>query len=87
MKAPTPQQIQIAYHIEQYVRSIEKQGKGDAEILEGMYAYMDDFKYLLDTTQDGQMDLLCTQLDGFYRFAKLMENLARAIANGDIEAP
>lgn len=48
---------------------------------------MDTFKYFLDTTQGDQLDLLCTQFAGFWRFAKLLENLAGVIASGDIEVP
>jgi hypothetical protein len=33
------------------------------------------------------MDILCQQYDGFYRFAKLLENLAQGIADGTIPVP
>ena len=34
-----------------------------------------------------QMDYICQQYDGFYRFAKLMERMAQGIADGIIEVP
>jgi hypothetical protein len=33
------------------------------------------------------MDSLCQQHPGFYRFAKLLENLAAAIADGRLDVP
>jgi hypothetical protein len=33
------------------------------------------------------MDVLCERYNGFYRFAKLLENLAQGIADGSIPVP
>ncbi|MBK8129230.1 MAG: hypothetical protein IPK53_10040 [bacterium] len=67
--------------------SILNQGGGDEQILEGMHAYMDTFKQLLDTCTRLEMTLLAQRYDGFYRFANLLERLAQAIADGVIEVP
>ena len=84
---PTDRQISYAYRIDQYVQDIEKRGGGDAEILQNTYDYMAPFKYILDTSQDGQIDMLCEQFDGFYRFAQLLELMAAAIRDDAIEVP
>ena len=60
---------------------------GDAELLQTCYDYMDAFKRVMDSTSRIQMDYVCQQYHGFYRFAKLMEKLARGIADGIIEVP
>jgi hypothetical protein len=85
---PLPtEHIRLAEKIDVWVKGIEKRGGGDVEILTGMYDYMPSFKTILDTSRPGDMDLLCEKYTGFYRFAKLLENLAGAIQDGIIEVP
>lgn len=52
-----------------------------------MYDYMYTFKQLLDASSESEINQLCQQYDGFYRFAKLMERLAEGIADGSISVP
>ena len=49
--------------------------------------YMGTFKQLLDTCTGADMDALGARYDGFYRFAKLLEQLAEGIADGSIPIP
>ncbi|WP_261791546.1 hypothetical protein [Candidatus Erwinia dacicola] len=49
--------------------------------------YMDAFKRVMDSTSKIQMDYICLQYPGYYRFAKWMERLAQGIADGVIEVP
>ena len=42
--------------------------------------------WILDTSAPGDMDMLCEQYPNFYRFAKLMELFAAAIAAGNFDA-
>jgi len=79
--------IHLAETIDTWVLSVLNQGGGDEQLLEGMHAYMDTFKQLLDTCTRLEMTLLAQRYDGFYRFANLLERLAQAIADGDIEVP
>ena len=39
---------------------------------------------MFDTCTSEEMDVLCERYDGFYRFAKVLEMLARGIADGSI---
>jgi len=55
------------------------------QLLVNMYKYMPDFKRILDTSAPGDMDMLCEQYPNFYRFAKLMEQFAAAIATGNFD--
>ena len=41
--------------------------------------HMPDFEHLIDTAKPGTMDELCQRYPGFYRYAKLLENIAGAI--------
>ncbi|MEQ2018939.1 MULTISPECIES: arylsulfatase [Photorhabdus] len=45
------------------------------------------FKQVIDSTSTAQLDDICQQYTGFFRFAKLMEMLAQGIAEGIIDAP
>lgn len=83
----TEKQQQIVLMIDHWVTGILSQGGGDEEILAGMYDYMTGFKHLMDALNQEDINWLCNRYEGFYRFAKLLENLAGAIASGDIEAP
>ena len=79
--------IALAQTIDDWVNSIIDNGGDDEQILEGMYDYMDIFKQLLDSCTSLEMTLLNQRFDGFYRFARLLELLAQAIADGAIEVP
>ncbi|PMS97910.1 arylsulfatase [Vibrio parahaemolyticus] len=48
---------------------------------------MEAFKYVMDSTTKVQMDYICQQYLGFYRFAKWMELLAEGIGDGRIKTP
>ena len=57
------------------------------ELLEGMY----DLYAILQTGQEqsnpAEMNALCEKYAGFYRFAKLLEDLDRGIQDGTIDVP
>jgi len=82
----TPYQLQIVTLIDNQVLKIIERGKtiqGDDEaIVEMMPDYADGFKHLLDTLNQGEMDELCMNYSGFYRFAKMMERIAEGIGAG-----
>lgn len=48
---------------------------------------MEAFKRVMDSASKVQMDYICQQYPGYFRFAKWMERLAQGIADGVIEAP
>ncbi len=83
----TSKQIRIAARIDDAMQSFLRDGKDDIAILTGMSDYMTDFKNLIDTAKLGVMDELCRRYLGFYRYAKVLENVAGAIQSGAIEVP
>ncbi len=83
----TNKQIQLAQTIDNWTKSIEKQGGGDIELLQDSLSQMATFKELLDTTSHEQLDILCETYSGFYRFAKLIEILSQGIHDGTIKVP
>ena len=72
----------MAASIDKEVSMYPDTAGGMEQLLVNMYKYMHDFKKILDTSAPGDMDLLCSQYPRFYRFAKLMEQIAEGIAAG-----
>jgi hypothetical protein len=60
----TNKQIQLAQTIDNWVKTIEKQGGGDIELLQNSLSQMATFKELLDTTSHEQLDILCETYTG-----------------------
>ncbi|MCP4431127.1 MAG: arylsulfatase regulator [Gammaproteobacteria bacterium] len=83
----TAEQIQLATMIDAHVNKYPESQLGDEHLLRSTFDYMDAFKRIMDSSTSVQMEYLCQQYDGFYRFAKLLESLAQGIADGDIEVP
>ena len=83
----TEQQASLAVTIDRHVNKVIASGGGDEELLVSMSDQMGTFRQLLDTCSREEMDSLCQQYDGFYRFAKLLENLAQGIKDGTISVP
>ena len=77
----------LAERIDKKVKKILKKGASDLDVFAGMTDYMDDFKTLMDTSSQADMDRLCARYDGFYRYAKVLESIARGIESGDISVP
>lgn len=82
-----PEQLQMVKIIHEHAIRFPRNETGDGQLLQTCYDYMDAFKRVMDSTSHIQMDYICQQYDGFYRFAKLMEMLARGIADGIVEVP
>lgn len=81
----TNQQTQLAQTIDTWIKNIEKAGGGDVEILQQITDYMTIFKQLMDISNSNDMNLLCSKYAGFYRFARLLEDLARGLQSGKIK--
>jgi len=82
-----PEQLQFVTIIHDHALRFPFNKSGDADLLQSCYDYMDAFKRVMDSTSRVQMDYICRQYEGFYRFSKLMEMLACGIADGTIDVP
>lgn len=85
--ALSAEQLQLVKIIDDHTCRFPNTEIGEANLLQSCYDYMDVFKWVMDSTSRIQMDYICQQYDGFYRFAKLMESLACGIADGIIDVP
>jgi hypothetical protein len=81
------EQRHIEKIIHDHVMLYPDNDQGKEHLLLATYDYMEGFKSVMDTVSSVQMDYLCQQYSGFYRFAKLMELMAQGIADGVIEVP
>ena len=81
----TAEQIQLATMIDAHVNRYPESQLGYEHLLKSTYDYMDAFKRIMDSSTPVQMDYLCQQYTGLYRFGKLLESLAQGIADGNIE--
>jgi hypothetical protein len=83
--ALTQEHHDIAAAIDKAVSAFPDTAGGMEQLLVNMYKYMPDFKRIMDTSAPGDMDTLCEQYPNFYRFAKLLEQFAEAIAAGNFD--
>jgi len=83
----TMEQDRLARTIDTHVQRITVNEGTDEDLLVSLYNHMTAFKQLLDTTTEDDMALLLEYYPGFYRFAKLLEQLAEGIADGRIPVP
>ena len=77
----------LAERIDKQVTTILKQGGTDIDILVGMADCMADIKSLMDTCLPEDVDRLCARYDGFYRYARTLEEIAQGIQDGNIRVP
>ena len=77
----------VASRIDAKIRQLEARGLVEIEILPAMAADMPDFHRLMRTVPGPEMDALCAEFTGFYRFAKILETLASGIATGKVKVP
>jgi hypothetical protein len=83
----TAKQVRIAARIDSTMQPLLCDGTDDIAILTSTSDHMTDFKELIDTARPGVMDDLCRRYPGFYRYAKVLENIAGAIQSGAIKVP
>ncbi|MDT3227724.1 arylsulfatase regulator [Pseudomonas amygdali pv. morsprunorum] len=81
------EQHQLAKVVHDYASRFPSTESGDSQLLQGCYDYMMAFKQVLDSSSKVQMDYICLQYPGLFRFAKMMELLAQGIADGVIQVP
>ena len=83
----TLEQQQVVKLIDDHAAKFPFSKSGDEQLLQTCYDYLPDFKQVIDSTSKPQLDYICQEYEGFYRFAKLMEMLAQGIADGVIDVP
>lgn len=77
----------MAARIDERIKQLDALGMEEMEILPAMEEYMADFRQVMMRARGQEMDALCGEFAGFYRFAKILETLASGIASGEIKVP
>lgn len=85
--ALTTQQVWTATKIDAKMHKLLRSGKDDMAIMVAMADHMPGFKELVDAMQPEALNELTRKFSGFYRYAKILEGVARGIQSGDIEVP
>ena len=83
----TVQQTQLAETIDTHVRQVLAHGGGDEALLLSLADSLGPFKQLLETCTSAELNALCDQYAGLYRFALLLETLAQGLADGSLPVP
>ncbi|TVO39910.1 arylsulfatase regulator [Vibrio algivorus] len=81
----TTEQLHLIKIVHNYAHRFPHTEDGDIQLLQDCYDYMDAFKQVIDSTSKVELDYICLQYSGFFRFAKWMERLAQGVADGVIE--
>ena len=79
-----------ALEIHQYIEELNSAGvsTNDEIMRQGeTFFFMCNFRGIMDNAEPGELDSLCERFDGFYQFAKMLENLAQGIQEGKIQVP
>jgi len=79
------QKENLAKELDSFVKQFKKTHRDINEVVghPEIISYMNTFKSLIDTSKPVEMDLLCAKYDGFYEFARFIENFASAIHEGN----
>ena len=81
------EQLDIASQIDTRVRELERSGANEATIFVGMIDLMPGFKQLMNTAGQREMNELWARFEAFYRYAKILEDIAAGIQSGQIRVP
>ena len=83
----TDQQKKLIVSVDSKVKSIFKRGGNEETLLVEMFDLMPKIKSLLNSDNKKEIELYFYEYDGFYRYMKVLENLAQRIADGKITIP
>jgi hypothetical protein len=83
----TVEHRRMAARIDRKMKQLDALGLLEVEILPEMAEYMPDFHHLMMNTSGPEMDALCEEYAGFFRYAKILETVASGIASGKIKVP
>ena len=80
-----PEQINLISLIDQKVKDILSSGGNEISVMISLLEEMPQIKTIIDSADKEEFNKYCDSYDGFYRYMKILENTAGAIANGSIK--
>ena len=84
-----PEQINLISFIDQKVKDILSSGGNEISVMISLLDEMPRVKTIIDSADKEELNKYCDSHDGFYRYMKVLENTASAIASasGSIKVP
>ena len=82
-----PEQINLISFIDQKVKDIISSGGNEISVMISLLDEMPRVKTIIDSADKEELNKYCDSHDGFYRYMKILENTASAIASGSIKVP
>lgn len=73
--------------VDEKVKYIVESGGNEKEMLVSLIDQMPIIRTIVQTPDKVELDMYCQTYDGFHRYMKVLETLARRIANDDIAVP
>ena len=83
----TQEQIDLIIFIDQKVKDILSSGGNEISVMISLLDEMPQVKTIIDSVYKEELNKYCDSHDGFYRYMKILENTASAIASGSIKIP
>lgn len=80
-----PEQINLISLIDQKVKDILSSGGNEISVMISLLEEMPQIKTIIDSADKEELNKYCDSYDRFYRYMKILENTAGAIANGSIK--
>lgn len=80
-------QEKLIIRIDKKVNQMIEKGESDVAILASLADIMGDLKSIISSPDKSELNNYTQKYPGFYRFMKILENLARGISNGNIQVP
>lgn len=80
-----PEQINLISLIDQKVKDILSSGGNEISVMISLLEEMPQIKTIMDSADKKELNKYCDSYGGFYRYMKILENTAGAIANGSIK--
>ncbi len=81
----TIEQTNLISFIDQKVKSILIDGGNEISIMIELLDEMPRIKTIIDSAAEEELNKYCDSHEGFYRYMKILENTASAIASGSIK--
>jgi hypothetical protein len=79
-------ELTLVKKIDRHANSFPDNTVGNMQLLATIYDHTSSFKIIMDRSTHAEMNYLISEYKGFSRFAQLIEQMAKDIANGAIRA-
>ncbi len=76
------EQINLISSIDQKVKNILSSGGNEASVMVALLDEMPKIKIIIGSANQEELNKYCDSHEGFYQYMKILEDTARAIANG-----